>query len=304
MEQKKLDRTSFIYSMSKEHAPALRVNSGDQVVIDTYDCFEDQITSEQTTFQTVDWNRINPATGPVYVEEAQPGDVLKVSIDEIKLGNRGVMSTGPNLGVMGHQLENFEVKVLPVQDGHVAFDDQLQIPLNPMIGVIGVAPEKEAVSNGTPGAHGGNMDTKLIAKGATLYFPVFHQGALFALGDLHAAMGDGEIGVSGVEIPGEVTVTLEVLKEKQLQHPIVENNDGVAFLVSKETLDEAVDVAVEEMIQTLKPYTNLSLGQLTMLMSAVGQVQVSQVVDPLKTARFFVPRYVLEAYGIQLFPST
>lgn len=296
-----LSTQSFIYAMDKNNKPALTVKSGTQVEIDTFDCFQDQIQSEQTTFNAIDWNQINPATGPVFVEEAQPGDILKVTIDDIELGSQGVMVVGPELGVMGHRLDKFEVKIIPVKDDKAIFNDKIALPLNPMIGVIGVAPEGEAVNNGTPGAHGGNMDTKLITTGATLYFPVFQPGALFALGDLHAAMGDGEISVSGIEIPAKVKVTLEVIKGHSINHPILENAEGVATLVSKELLDEAANVAVEEMIDLLQPQTDLSLAEFIMLMSAAGQAQISQIVDPLKTARFFVPRSILEAYNIQLF---
>lgn len=296
-----LSTQSFIYAMDKNNKPALTVKSGTQVEIDTFDCFQDQIQSEQTTFNAIDWNQINPATGPVFVEGAKPGDILKVTIDDIELGSQGVMVVGPELGVMGHRLDKFEVKIIPVKDDKAIFNDKIALPLNPMIGVIGVAPEGEAVNNGTPGAHGGNMDTKLITTGATLYFPVFQPGALFALGDLHAAMGDGEISVSGIEIPAKVKVTLEVIKGHSINHPVLENEEGIATLVSKELLDEAANVAVEEMIDLLKPQTDLSLAEFTMLMSAAGQAQISQIVDPLKTARFFVPRSILEAYNIQLF---
>ena len=296
-----LSTQSYIYAMDKNNKPALTVKSGTQVEIDTFDCFQDQIQCEQTTFNAIDWNQINPATGPVYVEEAQPGDILKVTIDGIELGNQGVMVVGPELGVMGHRLDKFEVKIIPVKDDKAIFNEKIALPLNPMIGVIGVAPEGEAVNNGTPGAHGGNMDTKLITTGATLYFPVFQPGALFALGDLHAAMGDGEISVSGIEIPAKVKVTLEVIKGHSINHPLLENEEGVATIVSKELLDEAANVAVEEMIDLLQPQTDLSLAEFTMLMSAAGQAQISQIVDPLKTARFFVPRSILEAYNIQLF---
>ncbi|MBT2680622.1 acetamidase/formamidase family protein [Bacillus sp. ISL-35] len=296
-----LTTESYIYAMDKNNKPALTVKSGSQVEIDTFDCFQDQIQSEETTFNAIDWNQINPATGPVYVEEAQPGDILKVTIDDIQLGDQGVMVVGPELGVMGHRMEKFEVKIIPVKDDKAIFNEKIALPLNPMIGVIGVAPEGDAVNNGTPGAHGGNMDTKLITTGATLYFPVFQPGALFALGDLHAAMGDGEISVSGIEIPAKVKVTLEVIKGHSINYPILENEDGVATLVSKELLDEAANVAVEEMIDLLQPQTDLSLAEFTMLMSAAGQAQISQIVDPLKTARFFVPRSILEAYDIKLF---
>jgi Acetamidase/Formamidase family. len=103
-------------------------------------------------------------------------------------------------------------KVVEINDGKVIFNEKLSFPVKPMIGVIGVAPKEGEINCGTPGPHGGNMDTTLIGEGTKLYLPVFVDGALFALGDLHAVMGDGEIGVSGVEVSGAVTVGLRVLK--------------------------------------------------------------------------------------------
>ncbi|MFC7062034.1 acetamidase/formamidase family protein [Halobacillus seohaensis] len=296
-----ISRDTFVYAMSQEHKPSLRVSTGESIKIETSDCFNDQIKSEDTPFNRVDWERINPATGPIYIENAQPGDILKVNIEHIELGDLGVMATGPNLGVMGHRINEFQVKMVEIKDNQAVFNDQVSLPVHPMIGVIGVAPEKGAVSCGTPGAHGGNMDTKLVTTGASLYFPVFHEGGLFALGDLHAAMGDGEVGVTGIEIPAEVTVSFDIIKGQKIQYPFLENDEGIASLVSKETLDEAADFSVEHMIDILMPQTDLSLAEFTMLMSAAGEVQVSQIVDPLKTARFFVPRRVLNACGIHLF---
>ncbi|TLS39397.1 acetamidase [Pseudalkalibacillus caeni] len=289
------------YSFDRNLEPVEKVRSGAELEIETYDCFENQIQSEDTEINKINWDRINPATGPVYVEEAKPGDILAVHINNIELANQGVMTTGPELGVMGHRVEEFTVKMIPLKDNKAVFNDRLKLPLNPMIGVIGVAPEEDPVSCGTPDRHGGNLDTTFITEGATVYFPVFAEGALFGLGDMHAAMGDGEIGVSGIEIPGKVSLKLEVIKGKTIKHPMVANEEGLAILVSAETLDEATKTAVEEMIDLLLPHTDLSLAELTMLMSAIGQTQISQVVDPKLTARFFVPKYFLDEYNIDIF---
>lgn len=300
---KTLPAQDVIYAFSENHDPSLRVADGETVKIDTFDCFKNQIQSADQEVAAIDWDQVNPATGPIFIEGAAPGDVLKVSIEELEIGNQGVMVTGPELGVMGHRMETMESKIIPIQDGKALFSDRLQLPLNPMIGVIGVAPTGEPVSCGTPGAHGGNMDTKLITKGATLYFPIAVDGALFALGDFHAAMGDGEISVSGIEVPGSATVRLDVIKGRHLKHPLLQNEDGLAFLVSAMTLDEAVTVAVEEMIDLLLPQSDLTVSEMTMLMSAAGETQISQVVDPLVTARFFVPNHVLDGLGFQLFKN-
>jgi amidase len=291
----------IIYAFSKDLTPVKTVASGSAITIETYDCFQNQIRSNDTEINSIDWNQINPATGPIFVAGALPGDLLSVKIEKIELGNEGVMTVGPDLGVMGHRLEQFEAKMIPIVDGKAVFNDKIQIPLNPMIGVIGVAPAGEPVSCGTPGPHGGNMDTKLITEGVTLYLPVFTEGALFGLGDLHAAMGDGEVGVSGIEIPANVTVTLEVVKGHSLKNPLLLSSEGIATIASAPTLDEAAKTAVEEMIDLLLPHTDLTLNHITMLMSAVGQSQISQIVDPLLTARFFVPKWVLDAYQVRLF---
>lgn len=144
------------------------------------------------------------------------------------------------------------------------------------------------------------MDNKLIAEGSVLYLPVFVQGALFALGDLHAVMGDGEIGVSGAEAAGSVSVKLEVIKNIQLQNQLLENMDCICTIASCVTLDEAVNRAVFDMAGLLTDRLEISYSEVSMLLGLVGQAQICQVVDPLKTARYAVPKWVLEKYGFKL----
>lgn len=291
--------SGIIYDFNKNHKPVKTVASGTTIEIETYDCFKNQIQSAETVVTEIDWNQINPATGPIYVEGAMPGDVLKVKIEKVEIADQGVMVVGPNLGVMGHRITNMEAKIIPVRDSKAIFG-QVEIPVNTMIGVIGVAPEGEGVNCGTPGNHGGNMDNKMVTEGATLYFPVFTEGALFGLGDFHAAMGDGEISVSGIEIPGKATVTLEVLKDVKLQHPMLENDEVFTQIVSAETLDQAIKVATEEMIDRIVEKSGLPISEVTMLMSAAGQAEICQIVDPLMTARFVVPKWLLNQLDIEL----
>ncbi|GAA0352168.1 acetamidase/formamidase family protein [Bacillus horti] len=291
--------SGIIYEFNKENPYTKEVSSGTTLTIQTYDCFQNQIQTPETEVSAIDWDKINPATGPIYIREAKPGDILKVKIEKIDIGDQGVMVVGPNLGVMGHCIEKMESKTLPIQEDKILFDT-IELPLNKMIGVIGVAPDGEGVNCGTPGAHGGNMDNKLITEGATLYFPVFVEGALFALGDLHAAMGDGEVSVSGVEVAGEVTVTLEVVKGDLLKQPMLENEYSFVQIASASTLDEATKIATTEMIDRIVAKSKRSLSEITMLMSAVGQAEICQIVDPLMTARFVVPKWLLKQLDISL----
>ena len=289
----------IIYEFTKDNPYTKKVASGTTIRIETYDCFQNQIQSADTEVTAIDWDKINPATGPIYIEGAMSGDVLKVKIEQIEIGEQGVMVVGPELGIMGHRIEKMESKILPIKNNKVLFND-IELPINKMIGVIGVAPEGQGVNCGTPGAHGGNMDNKMIAEGATLYFPVFVEGALFSLGDFHAAMGDGEVSVSGVEVPGVATVTLEVIKGETLSHPMLENDEVFTQIVSAETVDEAAKQATVEMIERIVEKSGLPVGEVTMLMSAVGQSEICQIVDPLMTARFVVPKWLLKELDVEL----
>ena len=167
------------------------------------------------------------------------------------------------------------------------------MPLRPMIGVIGVAPAGAPVSTATPGAHGGNLDTRLIGAGTVVYLPVAHEGALFAAGDLHAAMGDGEICGTGVEVSGSIAVRLDVRSDLQIEEPVLETRDLVVTIASAKTLDAAAEAATRHMAALLTQRLGITLEVATMLMSAGGDVQVSQIVDPLRTARFALPKSVI-----------
>lgn len=286
-----------LYSMDKGNAPVARVALPARLTFETLDCFGGQVKSEADTLENLDFSKVNPATGPVYFNGIRPGDVIAVHIRDIRVKSPGIMIAAPGAGVLGDLVTKSETLMLPLAKGMAKFKD-LEIPLNPMIGVIGVAPAGEPISCGTPDCHGGNMDTTLIKSGSTLYLPVQVEGALLALGDLHAAMGNGEIMVTGVEVAGEVDVTIEIAPGKKLTNPLVVTEDQVATLASAVTLDEAVVVATREMAQLLQGEAGLSINEAGMLMSACGQAEISQVVDPLKTARFTMPRGIMKKLGV------
>ncbi|TCO68109.1 acetamidase/formamidase family protein [Caldanaerobacter subterraneus] len=294
-----LSADHHIFAFSKENKPAISVKSGDELELETMDCFSNQIQSNEDKLDEMDWNRVNPATGPIFVEGAKEGDVLKVKIKKIEVAEKGVLATGKGLGVLGNLMEGLYSKVVDIKDGKVIFNEKLALPVKPMIGVIGVAPKEGSINCGTPGSHGGNMDTTLIAEGAEVYFPVFVEGALLALGDLHALMGDGEVGVSGVEVAGKVLLEVEVIKGLNLKNPVVKTAEVTATIASAESLDKAVEIAVHDMAKLFKKHTDLSTEGIATLFSITGNAQISQVVDPLKTARFSLPNWILESYGIR-----
>ena len=295
-----LDDAKTLFSFDKDLEPVLKVPSGETVRIRTKDCFGNQLQGPEDQLSEIDWEAITPATGPIYVEGAVAGGTLKVHIDNIELDAQTSSCTGKDEGVCGDRFSDWATHFCKVEDGKVVWDERLSIPLAPMIGVIGVAPEGEPVNCGTPGKHGGNMDNTAIAAGATLYFPVAVDGALFGCGDMHAVMGDGEVSVSGAEVAGYATVTLTALPELSVPNPLIENNTHFGIIVSAESLDKASELAVQQMVDLLASRTNESEADLVMLLSLVADVRVCQMVDPEKTVRFMVPKYVLDAIGFSL----
>lgn len=295
-----LDDSKTLFSFGKDLEPVLKVPSGETVRIRTKDCFGNQLLGPEDQLSEIDWEAINPATGPIYVEGAVAGGALKVHIDNIELDAQTSSCTGKDEGVCGDRFSDWATHFCKVEDGKVVWDERLSIPLAPMIGVIGVAPEGEPVNCGTPGKHGGNMDNTAIAAGATLYFPVAVDGALFGCGDMHAVMGDGEVSVSGAEVAGYATVTLTALPELSVPNPLIENETHFGIIVSAESLDKAAELAVQQMVDLLASRTNESEADLVMLLSLVADVRVCQMVDPEKTVRFMVPKYVLDAIGFSL----
>ena len=295
-----LDESKTLFSFDEDLEPVLKVPSGETVRIRTKDCFGNQLQGPEDQLSEIDWEAINPATGPIYVEGAVAGGTLKVHIDNIELDAQTSSCTGKDEGVCGDRFSDWATHFCKVEDGKVVWDERLSIPLAPMIGVIGVAPEGEPVNCGTPGKHGGNMDNTAIAAGATLYFPVAVDGALFGCGDMHAVMGDGEVSVSGAEVAGYATVTLTALPELSVPNPLIENDTHFGIIVSAESLDKAAELAVQQMVDLLASRTNESEADLVMLLSLVADVRVCQMVDPEKTVRFMVPKYVLDAIGFSL----
>lgn len=288
-----------VFAMSRDNQPVVRVASGDDIVLQTMDCFSNQITSTESDFAALDWAQINPATGPIFVEGAAPGDVLCVEIKSVTLArDYAVMVTGPDLGVLGDEMLEPKISIVPVEENHAILPGGVRWPIHPMIGVIGVAPEGEAVPCGTPGPHGGNMDCKVIKEGSTVWLPVNVDGALFALGDLHAAMGDGEVAVCGLEIPGQVTVNLSVVKGVSLPTPMVTDSTMIYTLASALTFDEAAQRATHNMAHFMVEHGTISLADATSILSIAGDVQVCQLVDPEKTCRVALPRTAAEQLDI------
>ncbi|MEM0343305.1 MAG: acetamidase/formamidase family protein [Thermoplasmata archaeon] len=290
---KRLRSNRTVRSFSKRNKPACVVDDGDRIVIETKDAFSNLVRSVRTLFEDLSMDKVNPATGPIAVTGLRRGQTLIVSIDGIRCGRRGVIMCSPELGQLGREVRRSRTKIIEIKDGRARFSEDLWIDLNPHVGVIGVAPADGDVPTFYPGDHGGNMDTVDVRAGAKVYLPAFVDGGMLAIGDVHAAMGDGEVCGTGIEVPAEVTAKLSVSEELVLQRPMIETpTEWVAFAAAK-TLDEAARKATHDLVRFISNARGVDFEEGYMLASVAANLRISQVVDPLMAARMSISKRYL-----------
>ena len=276
-------RDEIVWAFGPDLEPVLEVEPGSVVRFETNDCFTGQITSEDDLITEIDFERVNSATGPVAVKGAEPGDSLVVELLEVRPTGQGFATLIPEIGQLIHQVKSPVTKVFRVEGDTVHMNDRVSFPLQPMVGVVGVATDGETVRNGWAGRHGGNLDDHLHGPGARLYFPVRQPGGMFAVGDMHASMGDGEICGTGVEIAGEVLARFDVLKGKQATWPVTELPDRwVAHATGETDADfmEAVQLVSEEAARLLVDEWGFTIEEAFVFLSVACDVGICQACRP------------------------
>ena len=222
-----LPHAHSFHSVSAEHRqtvwdnaipPVLEVESGATVYLETADASNGQLTKSSTAHDVtkMDLNSVNPVTGPVYVKDAEPGDTLQVEVLELAPNDWGWTAIIPEFGLLADEFPDpwLNISYVDAEAKRVHFNDQITLPFAPFPGTIGVAPAEPGEHSVLPPTKwGGNMDIKHLTAGTTLYLPVAAHGALFSVGDTHAAMGDGEVCGTAVESAMTITVRLTTLKQ-------------------------------------------------------------------------------------------
>jgi len=232
----------------------------------------------------------NPATGPIAVAGARPGEALRIDILDIMPESTGHVSAGRGKGQ----------HAIPIRDGMAEFSETICIPIAPMIGVLGVAPAQGSWSTMDCGAFGGNLDTSDIAPGATVYLPVFQPGGLLVLGDVHAVMGDGEIGGQGLEVAAEVALSVDVVAEPICRAITIVRDGELMTLGTGETLGEACDDAARAMAGLIVDADILDEFTAMKFLGLAGQLRVGQQCCRTKSARVAVPLERLPALRARL----
>ena len=263
---------------SKKNQSVETIKPGEIVEFHTIDCFGGQVKSEEQFITEIDFSLANPTAGPVYIEGAQNGDVLIVDIIDIEVAKTGISCIVPGMGPLKDQ-STLRTKVFQIENDYSMFND-VKMKIEPMIGVIGVAPKDEDIPTGLTGSHGGNMDSRLIKKGSRVYLPVSTNGALLQIGDLHAVMGDGELCGTGLEVDGKVVVKVELIKNFELNYPVTQTNDKWYVNSTGKDYDDSLVKGVQEMTRLMTPVYNWDVEDISIYLSLQGSVEVNQGIRP------------------------
>jgi len=289
-----LSRDQIIWAFGPELEPVLEVEPGETVTFQTNDCFTGQITSEDDLVTSIDFGRVNSATGPVAVRGAEPGDSLVAEILDVRPVEVGFACLIPGFGQLIDLVASPVTRLFRVEDGWIEMNERVRFPARPMVGVVGVATDGETLTNGLAGRHGGNLDNHLHGKGARIFFPVRQEGGLFAVGDMHASMGDGEICFTGVEIAGEVDIRFELLKGKQATWPVTELEDRWVAHATAEEYDDALKLCSEEAARLLVDQWGFTIEDAFIFLSVACDAGVAQACKPAPgfgtIARFAIPK--------------
>ena len=273
---RRLSRDRYFTTWRPAMDPAYSVRIDEVVLVDMSHGLPGLVTRDGV-FRDPDPDAIvNPQTGPIYVEGIKPGDTLGIDILDIKVGDWGYCNG----------------RIFELREGYVIFSPTLRLPLEPMIGGIGVAPAEGSVDTRAPGDTGGNMDCRDVRAGSTVVFKVRVEGALVGMGDAHGLQGDGEITGQGVETDAEALVRFRKLPEPLSERPVIIRAESFSTLGAHKNLEDAAWQATDDMVTLLQHRTGRTEKEARLLVGLTGKLKINQIVDPTKGARMEVPSWV------------
>ncbi|WP_152050269.1 acetamidase/formamidase family protein [Tautonia marina] len=239
------------YEFSRHHQPRLRIEPGETVMVESEDALSGQIRTNADRRDKTTMPYSNPLTGPIWIEGAEPGDALAVTIHEIRptIGQCATRTADPKqlCEWLGNECPH-GTHVCPIRDNVIYWSDSITIPYSPMLGCIGTAPDWGAPTTAPAGPHGGNMDLIETSPGNTIVLPVFVPGGLLSLGDAHAAMGHGELSATGLEMPAETTITVNLRKGMTIPGPRIESPSEIMAIASGAPMERSTAQAFAYLI--------------------------------------------------------
>jgi amidase len=259
---------------------------GETFVMETNDRFQGYTSPDDAPLDL-----LMSMTGPVYVGGTEPGDTLSIEVLDItpSLGHGWIIAT-PGRALLKNRVDEWRRRKVQIDGNRVWFNDRIVLPYTPMIGRMGVAPAGEPQPCNSIGAFGGAMSNIAIAPGARVLLPVFEEGALLTIEDVHAAMGDGESASSAVEMGAEVTLRCDVSTVLQVDHPVVITPESIMTTGEGDTMEAASHMAVDEMARLLIYKLDLDDIDAAMLVSAAVDARFSYIGGPPYRAKAVISR--------------
>mgnify|MGYP001604035698 CR=1 FL=1 len=277
---RRLSASNYFTVWEPKMEPAYYVKIDEVVVVEMSHGMPGLVTRDGVFKEPDQDSVINPQTGPIFVEGIEPGDALAIDILDIIPGDWGYCAG----------------RIFDLHNGFAEFSESLKLPLEPMLGCVGVAPDEGTVDTRAPGDTGGNMDCREVRPGSTIVLRSRVKGALAGMGDTHALQGDGEITGQGIETDSEAIVRFRKLPEPLSDAPVIIRPESFSTLGAHKDLEEASWQATEEMIKILQRKTGRSEKESRLLVGLTGKLKINQIVDPTKGARMEVPSWV---FGIK-----
>ena len=265
------------YEYSRYHEPRLRVPSGSTILVETEDAFSGQIRSDRDRRDKRSMPMSNPQTGPIWIEGAEPGDALAVEIQSIEpsIGQCATRTSDPNQLAqwLGSDCPH-GTHVCPIRDGLIHWGDGVTLAYEPMLGCIGTAPAWGVPTTIPASTYGGNMDLVEVCPNNTVYLPVFVEGGYLYIGDAHAAMGHGELSASGLEMPSQTTISVTVLKNRQLPGVRIESASEIMTVASGCPMERSVAEAYARLIQWMEADFNWNRWQAYDVLTHAGAISI------------------------------
>ena len=303
-------RDHYHYKWSKNHPSALEIETGEKVTFQVQEVTSCQVTKTSTSDNVarLDTTKFYPLAGPIKIRGAVPGDALAIDILKIETDDWGWSAIIPGFGTLEEFTKPFLWTWKLSKQKWLKFRNGLRVRLDPFCGVMGVAPSSEGLTEVMPpGNHGGNMDIRHLTVGSRLILPVWVEGALFSVGDVHASQGDGEVCVSAIECSGEVTLRFKLIKKAKLDAPrfftAPKSRNGKCYVTTGISTDlmDASRKAVGRMIDDLTRSSGISREEAYIFCSVAGDLRIHEIVDePNWVVGFMIPLDCLGVTGRRL----
>ena len=287
---KSVSRDHRIYVLHPENEPAITIDSGDDLMVETWDAFEG--IREPGVLQEKSLK--GPATGPIYVNGAEPGDALRIEFVSIKPKENPAHMVMPGRGFLEAEFTEGYPTVMSIDGGELVLPSGMRLPLNPSMGLVATTPTYPQETASDSGPYGGDIDMKELVAGSTLFLPVFVPGALLAMGDCHAVVGDGAVAGTGAECSADTHVRVTVEKGVNLTGPRAITPDHYVVLSHGDDLGPAMKQAVREMVDFLITEKGMAPYDAYTLCSLAGDVRVSRTFRPISPVKMMLSRQALD----------